>query len=131
METTDPTVRPSELRSPIRHLTRHFLEMVVAMLAGMLLLAPLWTLLWPGLPDRADLAAMIMATNMAIGMAAWMLVHRHSWISIVEMSAVMYVPFVVLLVPFWTGAVSGETLMIVGHVLMLPAMLAAMLRRRD
>jgi hypothetical protein len=48
----------------------------------------------------------------------------------VEMDAAMYLPFVVLLVPFWTGAISGTTLSVAGHLLMLPAMLAVMLRRR-
>lgn len=36
----------------------------------------------------------------------------------------------VLLVPFWTGVISGGAFMVVGHVLMLPAMAAAMLLRR-
>jgi flagellar biosynthetic protein FliP len=42
----------------------------------------------------------------------------------------MYIPFAVLLVPFWAGLISGGTLMMAGHVLMFPAMAAVMLRRR-
>jgi hypothetical protein len=34
-------------------------------------------------------------------------------------------------VPFWTGLLSGSALMTVGHILMLPLMVVAMLRRRD
>jgi flagellar biosynthetic protein FliP len=32
---------------------------------------------------------------------------------------------------YWLGAVSASELLIVGHVLMLPAIAAAMLRRRE
>ncbi len=32
----------------------------------------------------------------------------------------MVLPFVILFVPLWAGVLSGETLLVVGHVLMLP-----------
>ena len=113
------------------HLVRHYLEMVVAMVAGMVVLGPLEALVWPGLADRADVHAMVMATNMAVGMAAWMRFRGHSWAATAEMSAAMYVLFAVLLVPYWLGAVSGGLLMTAGHVLMLPAMALAMWWRVD
>jgi flagellar biosynthetic protein FliP len=105
--------------------------MVVAMLVGMVLLGPLWSLLLPGLTDGVVGMVMVMATDMAIGMAVWMRVRRHSWVSIAEMSGAMYLPFVVLLVPYWAGAISEDALMIAGHVLMLPLIAAAMLLRRS
>jgi hypothetical protein len=37
----------------------------------------------------------------------------------------------VLLGPFWAGVLSGGALLAAMHVLMLPAMVIAMLRRRD
>ena len=52
------------------------------------------------------------------------------WPRIVEMSAAMALPFAVLLVPYWLGALSAEALMIAAHVVMFPLMLAAMLWRR-
>ena len=113
------------------HLVRHYLEMVVAMVVGMTVLGPIEGLVWPGLDDRVDVHAMVMATNMAIAMAAWMRFRRHSWTAIAEMSAAMYVPFAVLLVPYWAGAVSGSFLFTAGHVLMLPAMALAMWWRLD
>jgi len=113
----------------IRHLVRHYLEMVLAMLAGMFVLGAIEHLVWPGLMDRTDVGAMVMATNMAVGMGAWMRFRGHTWRGIVEMSAAMYVPFVVLLVPFWFGAVSGGAVMTWGHVLMLPAMAVPMVLR--
>jgi len=113
------------------HYVRHYLEMVVAMVVGMMALGPLEGLVWPGLDDRVDVHALVMATNMAIGMGAWMRFRRHSWPAILEMSAAMYLPFVVLLVPYWAEAVSGDFLFTAGHVLMLPLMALAMVWRRS
>lgn len=113
----------------IGHFVRHFLEMVVAMLAGMYLLGPVWSLM-PDLPMSIEVHAVVMATNMAIGMAVWMRVRGHGWIGIVEMSSTMYLAFLVLLVPYWLGLIGDSDVMTGGHLLMLPLMLAAMLRRR-
>jgi hypothetical protein len=109
----------------------HFAEMVIAMLVGMVALGPLWSLAAPALLDRGEVQALVMATNMTIGMAVWMRIRRHSWARIAEMSAAMYLPFLVLLVPHWLGVISAGTVMTAGHLLMLPAMLAAMLWRRS
>ncbi|WP_155372953.1 hypothetical protein [Catellatospora vulcania] len=137
MTTSTPGSTPSADHAPERSTTRknlrfalHFGEMVVAMFVGMLALGPLWSLAWPGLSDLTVASVLVMATNMTIGMAAWMRFRRHGWVSIAEMSAAMYLPFLVLLVPYAFGAISGEALMMGGHLLMLPAMLAAMLGRR-
>lgn len=111
----------------IWHFVRHYVEMVLAMFAGMFALGSLEGLAWPSLNDRADVAAMVMATNMSLGMAAWMRFRGHSWRGITEMSAAMYLPFVVLLVPYWAGLAGEGVLMTWGHLLMLPAMALAML----
>ena len=87
--------------------------------------------MWPALTARPDVGVLVMATNMSIGMGAWMRFRGHSWPAIAEMSAAMYVPFAVLLVPYWAGAVSGPFLFTAGHVLMLPAMALAMWWRLD
>jgi len=42
----------------------------------------------------------------------------------------MYAPFIILFVPYWTGLITADGLFLVGHLLMLPAMLLAMLHRR-
>ncbi|MDG4823939.1 hypothetical protein O7635_18945 [Asanoa sp. WMMD1127] len=105
----------------------HYLEMVVSMLVGMFALAPLWPAAATAHP-AAD--ALVMATNMSIGMAVWMAIRRHAWPRIAEMVAAMYAPFVVLLVPYFLGALSGHGLMMGGHVLMFVTMLAAMIWRR-
>ncbi|MFF5205924.1 hypothetical protein [Streptosporangium sp. NPDC000396] len=110
----------------------HYAEMLVAMVAGMLLLGPVWDVLTGGaeLFARPDAAVLVMATNMTLGMAVWMRHRGHGRGAIVEMGAAMYAPFAVLLGPYWAGALSADGLMMAGHVLMLPAMLLVMLRRR-
>lgn len=130
MTTTTVIPARSRLRGHLRF-AGHYVEMVIAMLLGMAL-GPLWSLAIPGIYDRDDVHALVMATDMAIGMAVWMRIRRHSWRHIAEMSAAMYAPFVLLLGPYWLNAVSGETVMMLGHVLMFPAMLVPMIaRRRD
>jgi len=109
----------------------HYLEMIIAMFVGMFALDPVWSLAVPGVMDRPDAAAIVMATNMTIGMSAWMAVRRHPWLRVAEMAAAMYLPFVALLVPYYLGAVSGLAVMTGGHALMLLTMLGAMLWRRD
>jgi flagellar biosynthetic protein FliP len=113
----------------IRHFVRHYLEMVVAMLLGMFALGSLEGAVWPALVDRADVGVLVMATNMSIGMGAWMRFRGHSWRRIAEMSAAMYLPFAVLLLPYWAGGVGEDALMTWGHVLMLPAMALVMVLR--
>jgi flagellar biosynthetic protein FliP len=122
----------AELRAVVtdRRFLRHYAEMLVAMVLGMVVLLPLWEL--AGLPDvsgSVELHSLLMATSMTVGMGAWMLVRRHSWAAVAEMAAAMYLPFAVLVAPFWAGVLDGHGVMVAGHVLMLPAMLLAMLRR--
>ena len=114
-------------RSPLVRFVGHYLEMVVAMVVGMVALAPLWPEAWVA---RGDLHAVAMAVDMTVAMVVWMAVRRHSWPRIIEMSAAMVLPFAVLLVPYWLGALSAEALMIAAHVIMFPLMLAAMIWRR-
>jgi hypothetical protein len=123
---TTETLQPSR-RHTAWHLVRHYLEMVVAMLVGMVALGPVWSLVWPGWTATTEVHVLGMATNMAIGMAAWMAFRRHSPIAIVEMSAAMYLPFVVLLVPYWAGLIGAGVVFTAGHLLMLPAMAVPML----
>jgi hypothetical protein len=115
---------------------RHYIEMVLAMAAGMYALMPAWTLALqaagaPHLLNHAEPMALAMATDMAIGMGAWMAFRRHGWRDIAEMTAAMYLPFMIFFPATLVGAMTTGALMVAGHVLMLAAMLAVMLRRRD
>jgi hypothetical protein len=129
---------PSQARRHERHnLVRHFVEMVVAMVVGMAVLGALVQLVCAALGhsvffvDHPGPRAVVMATNMTVGMAVWMRHRRHGWAPIAEMSAAMFIPLIVLVGPFWAGALSGDALVGMMHLLMLPAMAIAMLHRRD
>ena len=128
-QAVSPSTRSHSRARTAWHFVRHYLEMVAAMLVGMVVLGQAENLLFPAVHVGADVGVMIMATNMAIGMGVWMRVRGHSWRGIAEMSASMYVPFALLLVPFWAGAIDGGALMTWGHVLMLPAMALVMVLR--
>ena len=121
-------------RLSVKEFTFHFLEMLVAMVVGMVALHPVWTLVLdaagaPGLMDNAYTGALIMATNMTVAMSTWMKVRGHRLRPIIEMGLAMYLPFMVLFVPLALGLIGEGALMLWGHVLMLPAMAAAMLLR--
>ena len=118
-----------EHRPSVRRFALHGLEMVIAMLAGMILLDPVWAWALPGLDADTTVQALVMATNMSIGMAVWMRIRGHGLPAIAEMSAAMYLSFLVLLPFHWAGVLAEMAFMTAGHVLMVPAMLVAMLRR--
>jgi hypothetical protein len=123
-----PAAAPRSRRRRALRFARHYLEMVVAMAVGMALLMPLTPAAWAAMPA---VHALVMAADMTIGMAAWMAIRRHGVRPIAEMSVAMCAPFVLLLVPYGFGLISGDTVMLAGHVLMFVTMLGAMLRRRD
>jgi hypothetical protein len=127
MTTTHPRTNTRTNTRKALRFAAHYVEMVVAMIVGMVALAPLWPTEWVA---RPDVHAMTMAIDMTIAMALWMRIRRHSWPRTAEMSATMFLPFVVLLVPYWLGAISAMTVMVAAHVIMFPLMLAVMLWRR-
>jgi hypothetical protein len=121
-------------RLSARKFALHFAEMVVAMAVGMIALHPVWTVVLDavgaaGLMHDPYTGSLIMATNMTVAMSAWMKIRGHRWRPVVEMGAAMYLPFLVLFVPLALGLIDGGALMLWGHLLMLPAMAAAMLLR--
>ncbi|WP_307871604.1 hypothetical protein [Micromonospora sp. U21] len=118
-----------------RRLRWHLAEMALAMVAGMLLLAPWWDLAGTALGlagalGRPEVAALVMATNMTVGMTVWMRYRAHRWRAVGEMAAAMYVPFLLLLVPFRAGLLDGDALLLGGHLLMVPAMVLVAVRHR-
>ncbi|MGC4746274.1 hypothetical protein ACLQ28_11490 [Micromonospora sp. DT201] len=118
-----------------RRLLRHLGEMALAMVAGMLLLGGLWdaagaALGLAGPLSRPDVAALVMATNMTIGMTVWMRYRAHHWRGVGAMAAAMYVPFLLLLVPLWAGLLDADALLLGGHLLMVPAMVLVAVRHR-
>jgi hypothetical protein len=117
-----------------RSLAVHYVEMVIAMAVGMVALHPVWTFLldaagWSAFLDSPEAMAMVMATDMTIGMTAWMRFRGHGWRPCAEMGAAMYLPFLVLFPPMWAGLISSGSMLLWGHVLMLFAMAGAMALR--
>jgi hypothetical protein len=130
---TTPTTRR---RPALRRFVGHYLEIVLAAVAGMVVLGPAESMLlnplgWAEVVANFEAATLVMATNMTVAAAAWMRLRRHGWAAIAEMAVAMYAPFLVLFPPLWLGVLSATGLMVLGHVLMLFAIAAAMLRRRD
>jgi hypothetical protein len=119
---------------------RHYVEMLVAMFGGMMVL---------GLPAGAALAAagmsmselhndapalmlLVMAVTMTVPMVAWMRFRGHGWRTNSEMSASMFLPTFAVIGLLWVDVVADiGALLLIQHVAMLLAMLAAMLLRRD
>ena len=117
-----------------RKLTVHYVEMVVAMFVGMVALHPVWSFLldaagWSAFLDSPEAMAMVMATNMTIGMTAWMRYRGHGWRPCAEMGAAMYLPFLALFPFMWAGLITSGGMLLWGHVLMLFAMAGAMALR--
>jgi hypothetical protein len=130
--TTEPAT--ATRRHRWRKLTVHYVEMVIAMAVGMYALHPVWSFLldaagWSAFLDSPEAMAMVMATDMTIGMTAWMRFRGHSWRPCAEMGAAMYLPFLLLFPPMWAGLISSGTMFLWGHVLMLVAMAGAMALR--
>jgi hypothetical protein len=130
------TPRSTWTRTTGWRFARHYLEMVVAMVLGMAVLGPVESVLldplgWQSVRAVPELHALVMATNMTVAMVAWMRFRGHGWAATNLMAAAMYLPFVVLFPALWLGLLSVAGMFVGGHVLMLPAMAAAMLLRRD
>ncbi|MEU4569228.1 hypothetical protein [Micromonospora sp. NPDC023956] len=119
-----------------RRLFRPVLEMLAAMVAGMLLLDPVWAVAADRL-GRADLltrpevGALVMVLDMAIGMTVWMRHRGHPWSGVGEMVAAMLLPLPLLVVPWWVGMLDADALVLGAHLVMVPATVAAVWRRRD
>ncbi|PZW00368.1 hypothetical protein SAMN05443287_104397 [Micromonospora phaseoli] len=116
-----------------RHLVRHLLEMLLAMVAGMLVLGPARAALGTAFglaPASPGVGALLMATDMSVGMAVWMWYRGHSVAALGEMVLAMYAPVLLLLVPWAAGLLDADALSTGAHLLMVPAMIAVALRRR-
>ncbi|TDD35979.1 hypothetical protein E1287_12480 [Actinomadura sp. KC06] len=117
-----------------RHFLRHYLEMVAAMFVGMAVfgIAVHGLLALAGLepPGSVEWDSLEMAAEMSAGMVIWMRYRGHGWASSLEMTGAMFAPLAVLFPLLWLGAVSDDSLMLLEHLVMLPAMFLLMLRRR-
>ena len=138
-QSTDSRTGPARVArrgTALRRFTLHYVEMVVAMVVGMVVLGPLEILVlnaagWSSVLNHAGVDGLMMATNMTVAMAGWMRFRGHTRAPIIERSAAMYVPFLLLLVPLRQELITEDTFVLGGHVLMLFGMLLAMLLRLE
>ena len=123
-----------------RHFLRHFFEMIVVMMLGMCVLGAAFGELHglafgSGFADAwreyVVLAAFAMAFNMTVPMVLLMRFRGHSWERGGEMAAAMNLPLLPAFVLYAFDAILPEGVLGVQMMLMIPAMLAAMLYRRE
>ena len=128
-----------KISSPTRRFIRHYIEMVIAMFAGMIVLgipgeAALRAVGYSSSELQADapaVALLAMAVIMTVPMVAWMRRMGHGWRPCNEMAASMFLPTFLVIGMMAAGAADFATAMGLEHAIMLPAMLVAMLLRRE
>lgn len=126
-------------RSPLRTFAQHYAEMVVAMVLGMFVLGA--ALAVP--PELAGVAVsswdteapalllLAMAFTMTVPMVAWMRYRGHR-APAMDMAGAMFLPSFAAVGLLWAGIQADiHVLLEIRHVAMLPAMLVAMLLRRQ
>ena len=127
-------------RSPTLLFLRHYVEMELVMVVGMLVLGPTLGVLagaWGAGSaelerDAPALVILGMGFSMTAPMVLWMWWRGHSRAANLEMASAMIVPTLGALGFLVTGAVEDlETLLVIQHLVMFPAMLAVMLVRRE
>jgi flagellar biosynthetic protein FliP len=124
------------------HFLRHLVEMAVVMMIGMMAGAAVFTvgagfaagesLTWDEARLRYPAACLlVIAAIMSAPMVAWMRHRGHGWQSGAEMTAAMLVPALALIGLFWWHVIGRDPLCGVYCAVMVPAMVAAMLLRRQ
>jgi hypothetical protein len=125
-------IRSDGTRGQVARFTWHFVQMALAMMVGMGVFAI--ALMLAGESDlekrSPEMWGTSMGVAMAIPMAAWMRVRRHSWSRTLEMSAAMTVPIFALAAICAVGALPHTAVTGAAGVLMWAGMLGAMLYRR-
>ncbi len=133
-------MKTSNATFPNLQFARHYVEMVIAMFLGMAVLGipAIVALAAVGVSSselRSDAPAVLllgMGVAMTAPMVGWMRYRGHGWPASREMAAAMLIPTVGLIALLAVGLIEDVgTLLLVQHVVMLPAMLAVMLLRRD
>ena len=128
------TAAPARRRSPWRAWSFHLVEMMIAMFAGMVVLGGALegalSLAGASLSGAsAAVMASVMAFNMTAPMAWWMHYRGHGVRHNVEMAGSMIVPTALVIALHWLGIVAADTVLLIQHVVMIPAMVGVMLAR--
>jgi flagellar biosynthetic protein FliP len=123
-------------RSRRRTFVLHVGEMMAVMFAGMLVLGGVMEggLALAGTSMTAwsaQVSALVMGFNMVVPMVAWMHYRGHGARDNAEMAASMIVPTGIAIALSLLGLIAEDAVMLVQHVVMIPAMVALMLLRYD
>ncbi len=137
--TDSALAQPTTAPLPRRHASwrtwsLHLAEMMIAMVAGMVGLGgALEGLLSLAGASLSAASASVMASAMAFNMTApmvWWMRHRgHARRHNVEMAGSMIVPTAIVIALHWLGIVAGDSVLLIQHVVMIPAMVGVMLTR--
>jgi hypothetical protein len=123
-----------------RYFLQHLVEMIVVMMLGMCLLGgafrELHVLLFgsgfaAAWREHAGLAAYGMAFSMTVPMVLWMRYRGHSWERGGEMALAMNLPVLPVLGLYVFDVVGFDGVLALQMALMIPAMLVAMLYRKE
>jgi len=129
-----PAAATAHRRSPWRAWSFHLAEMMLAMIAGMVVLGGavegVLALAGTSLSDAsATVMASVMAFNMTAPMVAWMRFRGHPARHNAEMAGSMIIPTALVLALHWLGLVAGDSVLLIQHLVMIPAMVGVMLAR--
>ena len=127
---TTATTPPAASRRCLRFAC-HYVEMVVAMIVGMVVLAPLWPGRLGGLRGGRTPLVMADGHDDRHGACGWRSAGTPGARDRRDVGGDVRCRSSCCSCRTGSGAISGEALMIAGHVLMFPLMLAVMLLRRD
>jgi len=114
----------------------HLVEMILVMMIGMMILSLPVSAVAGALGYRdlsvqqPSLATLVMALQMTVPMALWMGYRGHHRRGVLEMSAVMIVPAIVLVAAAQVGLIASPGLVSTYHVTMLASMVGLMVLRR-
>jgi hypothetical protein len=125
------------LLKQIGHFALHFFEMCAPMCIGFAL-GDLVYFALAGLAGYSEpfaelpvLSVLVVTFSMTAPMTAWMLYRGMPQRAVIEMSAAMPIVAIVLLGLGWFGIVPMDSLALLEHALVMPAMLIPMLLRLD
>jgi hypothetical protein len=118
---------------------RHLGEMMLAMFVGMAVFGALFGALLVAVGTSSDevletvpaLVAVVLMFNMTVPMALWMRHQGHARARIAEMVGAMCAVAAVTIALLWASVIESLAICGVECALMLPAMAAVMLMRRD
>jgi type III secretory pathway component EscS len=121
------------------HFLRHLIEMTIAMMVGMAATVPVLIAIFTVMnvtQDEAlrrypELICLVVAAGMIAAMVAWMRYRGHDLRLCGEMATAMVIPLVPIFALLWSGVIAGENACGIYCIAMIPAMLSAMLIRRD